>query len=352
MVLDVNELDWKWRGTTVTSSWITVTLSVWRVSEKHVSQHGRPSPTEFWAQDFPNTKLGQYPTSLRCSVIYLYCFTRIHGDCEELSVSEYTVANGPLATVSGASGPHTPLSVLASRRSEVVSASPRKWLGGKMTRNRLGYSTTSHLAICIWVKYGVISRIVVFSKVKAAETLKWPCGLIWGHHGWKNLTFTYKCISIFTSNDERIDYFKLSLSFIKRCVPWTITSPTSVAARSKAWVCGRSLAGIVGSNPAWDMVVCLLWVLYVVRQRSLRRADHLSREVLPSLVCLSVIMKPRQWGGHGQLGAVSHGKKILRHGAVIRPINYAYSYDKIFVCLHYTEHEQAWSFTWNSSLVW
>jgi len=28
--------------------------------------------------------------------------------------------------------------------------------------------------------------------------------------------------------------------------------------RSKALVCGRSLAGIVGSNPVGDMVVCLL----------------------------------------------------------------------------------------------
>jgi hypothetical protein len=28
------------------------------------------------------------------------------------------------------------------------------------------------------------------------------------------------------------------------------------AARSKAWVCGRSLAGIVGSNPAGGMDVC------------------------------------------------------------------------------------------------
>ena len=31
-----------------------------------------------------------------------------------------------------------------------------------------------------------------------------------------------------------------------------------VAARSKAWVCGHSLAGIVGLNPAADMDVCLL----------------------------------------------------------------------------------------------
>jgi hypothetical protein len=39
----------------------------------------------------------------------------------------------------------------------------------------------------------------------------------------------------------------------------------SVAARCKAWVCGRSLAGIVGPNPAGGMDVCLLWMLCVVR---------------------------------------------------------------------------------------
>ena len=31
--------------------------------------------------------------------------------------------------------------------------------------------------------------------------------------------------------------------------------PIPVAARSEAWVCGRSLAGIVGSNPAGGMDV-------------------------------------------------------------------------------------------------
>ena len=31
-----------------------------------------------------------------------------------------------------------------------------------------------------------------------------------------------------------------------------------VAARSKTWVCGRSLVGIVGSNPARSMDVCML----------------------------------------------------------------------------------------------
>jgi len=35
-----------------------------------------------------------------------------------------------------------------------------------------------------------------------------------------------------------------------------IKSP--VAVQSEAWVCGRSLAGIVGSNAAGGMDVCLL----------------------------------------------------------------------------------------------
>ena len=38
------------------------------------------------------------------------------------------------------------------------------------------------------------------------------------------------------------------------------SQPIPVAARSKAWVCGRSLSGIVGSNPTGGMDVCV--VLY------------------------------------------------------------------------------------------
>jgi len=44
-----------------------------------------------------------------------------------------------------------------------------------------------------------------------------------------------------------------------------LITPVPVAARSKAWVCGRSPAEIVGLNPTSGMGVCLLWVLYVVR---------------------------------------------------------------------------------------
>jgi len=43
------------------------------------------------------------------------------------------------------------------------------------------------------------------------------------------------------------------------CVYWhRKLLPIPEAERFKAWVCCRSLAGIVGSNPAWDMAVCLL----------------------------------------------------------------------------------------------
>jgi hypothetical protein len=58
----------------------------------------------------------------------------------------------------------------------------------------------------------------------------------------------------------------------------------SVAARSKAWVCGRLLAGIASSNPAGRMDVCLLCVVCCVLsgKRSLRWADHSSRGGLPS----------------------------------------------------------------------
>jgi hypothetical protein len=53
--------------------------------------------------------------------------------------------------------------------------------------------------------------------------------------------------------------------------------------RTKAYVCGRSLTGISGSNPTGGVDVsfesCVL---------SLREADHSSRGVMPS-----VIVKPR-----------------------------------------------------------
>jgi hypothetical protein len=83
-----------------------------------------------------------------------------------------------------------------------------------------------------------------------------------------------------------------------------------VAARSTAWVCARSLAGIVGWNPAGGMDVCReCCVLYGYRR--LPRADYLSRGVVPSVVCLSVIAEPREGGGLGLLRLSSYEKNII-----------------------------------------
>jgi hypothetical protein len=58
--------------------------------------------------------------------------------------------------------------------------------------------------------------------------------------------------------------------------------PNPLAARSKVWVCGHSLAGIAGSNLMSVSCEC------VVRQRSLRPADYSSRGVLQRVVCVCV----------------------------------------------------------------
>jgi hypothetical protein len=50
----------------------------------------------------------------------------------------------------------------------------------------------------------------------------------------------------------------MSSSFIKVLQASKLLTSILVAARSKAWVCSRSLAGTVGSNAAGDMDICLL----------------------------------------------------------------------------------------------
>jgi len=76
------------------------------------------------------------------------------------------------------------------------------------------------------------------------------------------------------------------------------------AEQSKAWVGRGYIIGIAGSNPAGVMDICLLWVLYVVRWRYIRRANHSFGGVLPSFVCLSVSAELQKLGGPGPLGAV------------------------------------------------
>jgi hypothetical protein len=58
---------------------------------------------------------------------------------------------------------------------------------------------------------------------------------------------------------------------------------------------GRSPAGMVVSKPTGGIDVSLLRALCVVKEMSLRRANHLSKGVLQSVVCpVDVIAKRRQ----------------------------------------------------------
>jgi len=58
---------------------------------------------------------------------------------------------------------------------------------------------------------------------------------------------------------RRTEFYRLNSTLV----------PIPVAARSKAWVWGRSPIEIVGSNPIGVMDVCLLWVLCVLSGRAL-----------------------------------------------------------------------------------
>jgi hypothetical protein len=47
-------------------------------------------------------------------------------------------------------------------------------------------------------------------------------------------------------------------TYYPNLICYSFLQPIPVAVRSKAWVCGHSLTGIVSSNPTGGMDVCLL----------------------------------------------------------------------------------------------
>jgi len=83
--------------------------------------------------------------------------------------------------------------------------------------------------------------------------------------------------------------------------PWR--TPMPVSARSKAWACRPLPAGTAGSSLVG--LECISFCECFARQKSLRRADNSSRRVLTRVVCLSIIVKPRQWGSRGRLRVVA-----------------------------------------------
>ena len=113
----------------------------------------------------------------------------------------------------------------------------------------------------------------------------WEWTLQLKYHVWLHLLMFSLLWALFSFQ------MNLSMSFVHLCL-WSWlrnisekkdAHAISVAARSNAWVCGRFLAGTAGSNATGDMDVCLLWVLCVVKSRSLRHADPSSGGVLPSV---------------------------------------------------------------------
>jgi hypothetical protein len=91
-------------------------------------------------------------------------------------------------------------------------------------------------------------------------------------------------------------YFWSSFNFYKSWYKGKQESFTLISAFTlllQAWICGRSLSGIVGSNTCWGMEAGLLGVLCVLRYRSLLRAGSSPSGVLPSVVCLNVIVNSR-----------------------------------------------------------
>ena len=99
-----------------------------------------------------------------------------------------------------------------------------------------------------------------------------------------------------------------------------------LAARPKGWVCCGSLPATVGSNHAGVMSVSILCVLCVVRQRSLRRVDHSSRGVLPSVGCLRVIAKHRNKYGNYVHYRVNNSEPNIPILSRMKPVHVLKSY--------------------------
>ena len=98
-------------------------------------------------------------------------------------------------------------------------------------------------------------------------------------------------------------------------------------ARTKEWDYGRCLLGLPVRIPpgAWVSVCCECRALSVGGL-----CDGLisfSWGVLSSVVCLSVIQKPRQWGGPGLLKVSSHSNRRTRPSKQTECHKYAFVID-------------------------
>jgi hypothetical protein len=114
-------------------------------------------------------------------------------------------------------------------------------------------------------------------------------------------------------NAERPVLLRISKQTHRHVNSWTYGVLPCVMFRRSRWSRGlrngsaaASLLGLRVRIPPG----ALLWVLCVGRWSSLRRVNHSSRGVPPTVVFVNVIVKARQWGGPGPLGAVAPWRRV------------------------------------------
>jgi hypothetical protein len=74
----------------------------------------------------------------------------------------------------------------------------------------------------------------------------------------KSTTIKFVCINGQFLTTLHRELKELSMESYKNLSSLILIQPILVAARSKAWVCRRGIAGIAGSNPAGGMDIYLL----------------------------------------------------------------------------------------------
>jgi len=102
--------------------------------------------------------------------------------------------------------------------------------------------------------------------------------------------------------------FRQFFTFI---LPYMFPLPIPVTARSKAWVCGRSLPGLTGSNPAgtWMFVSCECRVLSGTGLCVM--LISLPGESYRMCACLCMIYKPQEWEAPDSPGQSSHVRMLI-----------------------------------------
>jgi len=115
-----------------------------------------------------------------------------------------------------------------------------------------------------------------------------------------------------------------------------------VAARSKAWVYGRSPPETMGSNPTGGMDVWVLWVLCFVRWRSLRRIYHSPRGLLLTVARRCVWSRNLEnEEAKARYGAVENTTK-----RVVTARKETNKHDNLFLCVGNRNHGYV---SWGSS---